>query len=130
LSDQPAIRLDKWLWAARFFKHRSLAQEAVQGGKVQVDGARTKPSKPVRVGQTVSIQKGETLFTVVVAALSDKRGPAEAAAKLYEETAESAETRRLQAEERRERAEAKARRPKWKDDKKKHRQIRKLLGRW
>jgi ribosome-associated heat shock protein Hsp15 len=92
------VRIDKWLWAARFFKTRSLATEAVAGGRVQVEGARIKPARDVRVGETVSVTIGETTTVVVVRALADKRGPASRAALLYDETEES----RLERERRRE----------------------------
>ncbi len=92
------MRIDKWLWAARFFKTRSLATEAVAGGRVHVEGARAKPARDVRVGETVSVTVGETTTVVVVRALADKRGPASQAALLYDETEES----RLARERRRE----------------------------
>jgi len=92
------VRIDKWLWAARFFKTRSLATEAVAGGRVHVEGARAKPARDVRVGETVSVTVGETTTVVVVRALADKRGPASQAALLYDETEES----RLARERRRE----------------------------
>jgi ribosome-associated heat shock protein Hsp15 len=95
------VRIDKWLWAARFFKSRSAAGEAVVGGHVQVNGERAKPAKGVRVGDTIGIQRGELRWSVVVAALDDRRGPASVAATLYEETRESAEAREQQRLERR-----------------------------
>ncbi len=88
MSDQ-GVRLDKWLWAARFFKTRRLAVEAIAGGKVEVDGVRAKPAKTVRPGNQVSIRKGPFEHVVRVLALSEQRGPASVAAQLYEETAES-----------------------------------------
>ena len=87
------MRIDKWLWAARFFKTRSLATEAVVGGHVHVDGARVKPAREVRVGSTVEIRRGPLAWTVVVRALAERRGPASEAAVLYEETEESREAR-------------------------------------
>ena len=93
------IRLDKWLWASRFFKTRALATDAVTGGKVHVDGRRVKPAHTMRVGETLRIQRGPEEYTVVVKALSDRRGPATQAILLYEETPESRqqrEQRRLQ----------------------------------
>jgi ribosome-associated heat shock protein Hsp15 len=95
------MRIDKWLWAARFFKTRSLATEAVLGGHVQVGGSRVKPARPVRVGETVEIRRGASRWTVVVRALAERRGPATDAATLYEETPESAAAREEQRRERR-----------------------------
>jgi ribosome-associated heat shock protein Hsp15 len=83
------MRLDKWLWAARFFKTRSLAQQALAGGRVQLNGARTKPAHEVKVGDTVDVRVEQWRWEIVVKALSDRRGPAEEARKLYEETAAS-----------------------------------------
>lgn len=83
------VRIDKWLWAARFFKTRSLATEAVGGGKVKLNGATVKPARDVKPGDRLEIHNGETRWEVVVLGLSEKRGPATEARKLYEETAES-----------------------------------------
>ncbi|HUQ77106.1 MAG TPA: RNA-binding S4 domain-containing protein [Burkholderiales bacterium] len=80
------MRLDKWLWAARFFKTRSLAQQAVAGGRVQLNGERTKPAHEVKIGNMVDVRVGEWRWEIQVKALSDRRGPAEEARKLYEET--------------------------------------------
>ena len=96
-----AVRIDKWLWAARFFKTRSLATEAVAGGHVHVGGARVKPARELRVGETVEVTVGAIRRTVVVRALADRRGPASVAATLYEETPESVEARARAAAERR-----------------------------
>jgi ribosome-associated heat shock protein Hsp15 len=93
VSDRPtaaeqtgeAQRLDKWLWAARFFKTRGLAVEAINGGKVQVDGQRAKPGRGVRPGTRLSVHKGSLAWEITVKALSKQRGPATAAALLYEE---------------------------------------------
>ena len=87
------VRIDKWLWAARFFKTRSAASEAVLGGHVRVDGERVKPAKEVRVGNTIDIRRDELRWTVVVSALADRRGSASVAATLYEEAPESIEAR-------------------------------------
>jgi ribosome-associated heat shock protein Hsp15 len=95
------VRIDKWLWAARFFKTRSLATEAVQGGRVHVDGARVKPAKDVRVGDRIEVTVGEATIALVVRGLSDKRGPASAAALLYEETEASRERRERERDLRR-----------------------------
>ncbi len=87
------IRLDKWLWAARFFKTRSLAIEAVSGGKVHLNGARTKPAREIDIGDKLTIRRGPYEWTVVVRALSLQRGPASAATLLYDETEESKRNR-------------------------------------
>jgi ribosome-associated heat shock protein Hsp15 len=92
-----AVRIDKWLWAARFFKTRGLATEAVLGGHVQLNGARVKPAKDVRVGDRVVMRIGTVEWTVDVLALSDKRGPAATARTLYAETPGSAAAREQQA---------------------------------
>lgn len=95
------VRLDKWLWAARFFKTRTLAAEAVSGGKVRVGGQRAKPAHAVRVGEFLRVQRGPDEFLVEVKALGDRRGPAKDAALLYEETDESRLRRERSAEQRR-----------------------------
>ena len=95
------MRVDKWLWAARFFKTRGLATEAVLGGHVHLNGARVKPAKEVRPGDTLAIRVGTAEWTVVVAALAEKRGPASVARTLYEETPESLARREQAALERR-----------------------------
>ena len=82
-------RLDKWLWAARFFKTRSLAQKAVAGGRVQLNGDRTKPAHEVKAGDRVDVRVGDWRWEIKVRALSERRGPAEEARKLYDETAAS-----------------------------------------
>jgi ribosome-associated heat shock protein Hsp15 len=95
------MRIDKWLWTARFSKTRSLATEAVLAGHVQVDGKRVKPAREVRVGDTLEIRRGTFTWTVDVRALAERRGPASEAATLYEETKESLEAREQQRLERR-----------------------------
>jgi ribosome-associated heat shock protein Hsp15 len=95
------MRIDKWLWAARFYKTRSLATEAVLGGRVHLNEARVKPAKEVQVGDTIELTVGTVRRTVVVAGLAERRGPAAEAAKLYEETRESIEAREQAALERR-----------------------------
>lgn len=90
MSDEsPKTRIDKWLWAARFFKTRGLAQDAVTGGKVHLNGERVKASRNVVAGDRLEITKGEQRFAVDVIAVSDKRGPAKVAEALYAETAAS-----------------------------------------
>jgi ribosome-associated heat shock protein Hsp15 len=96
-----AVRIDKWLWAARFFKTRGAATEAVLGGRVQLNGQSTKPSKDVHVDDTIDVKVGIQQWTVVVTGLADKRGSAAVAASLYDETSESAEKRERLAVERR-----------------------------
>jgi ribosome-associated heat shock protein Hsp15 len=95
------VRLDKWLWAARFFKTRALASEAIAGGKVHANDARVKPSRPVKPGDALRIRKGPYTFDVTVHAVSGRRGPAGEAAKLYEETEASRLKRETLAAERR-----------------------------
>ena len=94
-------RIDSWLWAARFFKTRSLAKQAIEGGKVQVDGAKAKPSKAVQPGDVLDIRKGDQRWTVVVEAVANKRGPAKMAESLYRETEESVAARQRSAEQKR-----------------------------
>ena len=96
-----SVRIDKWLWAARFFKTRSLATDAVERGKVRQNGERTKPAHAVKVGHTLSIDNGATVWEVRVVGLSDIRGSAAIAQGLYQETESSLEKRRLEAENRR-----------------------------
>jgi ribosome-associated heat shock protein Hsp15 len=87
------VRLDKWLWAARFFKTRALAVEAIDGGKVHVHGERVKRAKLVQAGERISIRLGPYEHVVEVRALSERRGPAAEAVQLYAETAESLKER-------------------------------------
>jgi len=92
------VRLDKWLWAARFYKTRSLATEAINGGKIHLNGFRAKPGKEVKPNDQLRIRRSLTEMTVAVLAVSDKRGSATVAQTLYEETGESiADRERLQA---------------------------------
>ena len=84
-----SVRLDIWLWAARFFRTRSLARQAVETGKVEVAGQHAKPARAVRVGEVLQIVRGEETFQVQVRGLSEVRGPAPVAQALYEETEES-----------------------------------------
>ena len=93
------MRLDKWLWAARFFKTRTLAVEAVTGGRVSVNDDRAKPAKEVRVGDRLAIRRPPFEHIVVVKALSDKRGSATIAATLFDETEESRARRAVLAAE-------------------------------
>ena len=87
------IRIDKWLWAARFFKTRSLAAESVAGGKIEVNGGRPKPSRIIRIGDHLSVRRGVYEWTVIVKGVAKNRGPASEAQLLYEETEESVRKR-------------------------------------
>lgn len=103
MSDAPtSLRLDKWLWAARFYKTRSLATEEIGRGRVQVNGQDAKPSRDVRVGDRIELRQGPEARTVVVRGLSAMRGPAPVAQALYEETPESLAARAEAARQRRE----------------------------
>lgn len=94
------MRIDKWLWAARFFKTRSIAKSAIEGGKVHFDGERVKVSKEVRIGMELTIQQGFEKKTVIIKAISGVRGPAPIAQQLYEETEVSIAKRELLASQR------------------------------
>jgi ribosome-associated heat shock protein Hsp15 len=93
------VRVDQWVWAARFVKSRSLANDLVKAGRVQVNGERAKPSRPIKLGDRVEITVGQVRRTVIVAGVTDRRGPASDAALLYDETAESVTARELQADQ-------------------------------
>jgi len=95
------VRIDRWLWAARFFKTRSAATDAVTGGRVHLNGARAKPAKDVRPGDTVEVTVGDTRREVVVLAVAERRGPAPVAQSLYDETPGSVARREQRAVERR-----------------------------
>lgn len=123
-----AVRLDKWLWAARFYKTRALAVEAINGGHVHLNGARPKPARTVQCGDELVIRKSGMEFTITVNGLSEQRGPAAAAQQLYQESEASRARRETLAEERRLAAAAgtlPARRP----DKRGRRQIIRFTGR-
>jgi len=121
-------RLDKWLWAARFFKTRSLAADAIETGKVHVDGERAKSAKEVRLGAVIHIRRKELEMEVVVRGLSIQRKGAPEAALLYEETAESA-ARRQEAALTREAEHARRERGAGRPTKRQLRDIRKFTGR-
>ncbi len=95
------VRLDKWLWAARFFKTRSIAREAISGGKVHLNGNRAKPARTLNPGDELRIQRGEDEYIITVVEFSGRRGPATVAQTLYEESEASRERREKLAEERR-----------------------------
>ena len=127
-TNDDKVRIDKWLWAARFFKTRSNATKAVNGGHVHVNGSRVKAARTLQVGDTLTIRRGHVEFEVVVQGLSERRGPAVQARTLYEETAESVEHREQTARERRLQKPLDAP-PDRKPDKKDRRKIRKFLRR-
>lgn len=99
--DSCKIRIDKWLWAARFYKTRSISAEEIDKGRVRVNGATVKPARDVKVGDTIEMRSGPVVRTVIVRALSAVRGPAPAAALLYAETETSVAQRLAAVEQRR-----------------------------
>ena len=101
MSEHDNVRIDKWLWAARFFKTRSMAADAVDRGRVRIGGEPVKPARPVKIDDKIFIDNGSTRWEVVVLGLSDKRGPAPVAQALYRETEESLEKREKDQEARR-----------------------------
>lgn len=118
------LRLDKWLWYARFFKSRSQATDAVAGGRVHVNGERAKPSRDIKVGDCLEITREEEHFEVTVLSLPQRRGPAGEARLSYEETAESLHKREQQRQQQRYAAPAPSHRP----DKHDRRALRNLKG--
>ena len=124
-APQPGVRIDVWLWAARFYKTRSLAKHAIETGKVEIAGQRAKASRAVHVGEAMTIVRGEERFEIEVRGLSDTRGPAPVAQALYEESMASKERR---ANERATRAAERAgyQAPETKPDKRARRLIRAL----
>ena len=117
-----SVRLDKWLWAARFFKTRSIAREAVSGGKVHLNGNRAKPGRSLNTGDELRIQRGEEEYTITIVELTVRRGPAAIARTLYEESEENRSRREQLAEERKrdhQKSAARIRRP----DKRERRKI-------
>lgn len=92
-EERPGVRLDKWLWAARFFKTRALAADAIEGGKVEVSGGRVKRAKLIQAGDSIRLRLGPYEHLVTVLALSERRGPASVAATLFRETPESRKLR-------------------------------------
>ena len=118
------VRIDKWLWAARFFKTRSIATQAVTGGKVHVNGARIKPARIVQPGDELRIRRGELEFVVIVLGVLEKRRPAREAQLLYEETEASVQNRESTREQKRMEAANKMYGPMKRPDKRSRRQIR------
>lgn len=125
------VRADKWLWAARFFRIRTLAKEAIEGGKVHMNGQKIKTSKELHVGDILTIRQGHASVqeqkTIIIKALSDNRGNAAKAQMLYTETDESIATREFFAEQRKLQNLA---RPSTKPDKKQRRDIKKFKNNW
>ena len=115
-----AVRIDKWLWAARFFKSRSLANDAVSGGKVHLSGQRVKPSRAVHVGDTLQVRQGYDEKVITITNLSEKRVSATLAALLYQETIESINKREADKQQR---LSTSTPRPNKKPNKKERRQI-------
>jgi ribosome-associated heat shock protein Hsp15 len=105
VTELESVRLDKWLWAARFFKTRKLASDAVSGGKIHLNDQRTKPSKEIRLGAKLSISKDNYTWDITVIALSEQRRPAKEAVLLYEESTESQVKRQQQIIQQREQRE-------------------------
>lgn len=124
---EPALRIDRWLWHARFFRSRSLASAAVAGGHVHVNGERVKPSRALRCGDIVSVVRGEIEVECRVLALPARRGPASEASRAYDETPASRERRARAAEARR--LTASAPRPAGRPDKHERRALRRVRGR-
>jgi len=117
------VRIDKWLWAARFFKTRSLAAQAVSGGKVQLNGLRVKPARPVKPGDALKIHKSGFEYQVQIMGISERRGPAAVAQTLYQESEQSVRRREALREQHR-LAGASAPHPQHRPDKKARRQLR------
>lgn len=120
------LRIDKWLWAARFYKTRSLAAEELDKGRVQINELEAKPSREVKVGDTISLRQGPITRTLLVRGISSQRGGAPAAQLLYEETAESLERKAMHAEQRRLGQEPAASQPQGRPTKRDRRDIEKL----
>ncbi len=123
---KPSVRLDKWLWAARFFKTRSLAKQAIEGGKVRYNSERCKVSKDVEIGATLTIPQGWDHIEVTVLVVSDQRGPAPQARLLYSETEGSRERREREAAERKAQAATEPQFPE-RPNKKQRRQIHRFI---
>jgi ribosome-associated heat shock protein Hsp15 len=127
MAAEEKVRIDKWLWAARFFKTRSLAAQAVSGGKVHVNGARIKPARMVQAGDELRIRRGEVEFTVAVQGVADKRRPAKEAQLLYVETEASQQQREEMREQKRLEAAGRMYGPMKRPDKRSRRQIRSFI---
>ena len=123
------VRLDKWLWAARFFKTRSLAKQAIEGGKVHYNGARSKVSKEVEIGAKLTIRQGWDELEIIVSQLSDQRRGAPEAKLLYQETPESQQRREQDSSQRKLLREAGLNQPEQRPNKKQRRQIHRFKRR-
>ncbi|MBT5636420.1 MAG: hypothetical protein HOJ23_12650 [Gammaproteobacteria bacterium] len=121
--DEETLRLDKWLWAARFFKTRRIATDAISGGKVHLNGGRIKPSRSVKRGDRLEIRRGDTLFEVLIEKISKQRRPASEAQQLYRETEESLKNRLAEVDRKKLEAHSRAQRDRRPDK----RQRRKLV---
>ena len=129
-ADSPSLtrmRLDKWLWAARFFKTRSLATQAIDHGRVKLNGERVKPAREVKLGDRLSLHAGEADWVLTVRGLSTQRGPAPVAQRLYEEDADS-QARRLQQIQERKLAASPAADNRGRPTKRDRRQIHRFTG--
>lgn len=124
MAEEEKIRIDKWLWAARIYKTRSMAAQAVSGGKIHVNGARIKPARMVQTGDELRIRRGEIEFTIVVQGVTDKRRPAREAQLLYAETEASLLQREVMREQKRLEAAGRMYGPMKRPDKRARRQIR------
>ena len=116
------VRIDKWLWAARFFKTRSLARDAIKGGKVQLNGSRVKPGKTIEIDDRLTVRRGEDEYTITVKDIGDRRVSAALALERYEEDAGSQARREAAAEQRKAEYQAKEQRPR-RPDKRQRREI-------
>lgn len=125
MASAAGVRIDVWLWAARFFRTRALAKQAVETGKVEVGGQRAKPSRTVRIGDAMTVVRGDETFSITVAGVSDARGPAPVAQQLYVETEASRAARLARIADARA-ARAGYRAPETKPDKRARRLIRAL----
>ena len=127
MNSELKVRIDKWLWAARFYKTRNIAAAAVNGGKVHVNGQRVKPSRQIQIGDTLEITRGQFHAVIDINALSEIRGPAKQAHMLYEESQDSIKERELKIQQRK-LLNASMPQSKRKPDKRQRRQIRKVSG--
>ena len=118
------VRIDKWLWAARFFKTRSLAREAISGGKIHLNGYRVKPGRALKPGDSLRVQRGEEEYVIEVVELSTRRGPATIAQTLYQETEESLNQREKIATQRKLEREQNATRERRPDKRQRRRLVR------